>query len=105
MAVVDFSNAVLDVSGYETPLTHSDYMDLRHNFWHGSSEISVPTIRVITDTPTKVSILYTGTFNASGTEFTINYSSTRAAFRVSNISFSAGDTYSFVIDIEVSGNS
>lgn len=105
MAVVDFDNAVLDVNTGENPLNHSDYMDLKHYFYNNNTEVSTPTISVISNTPTKVSILYSGTFTQSGTEFYIAYSTTNGTFKVSNISYSAGDTYSFVIDIEVSGNS
>ena len=55
------------------------------------------------NTPTKASILYSGSFAGSGTEF---YIGARNAlyWKVSNISFANGDTYSFVIDIEVDGN-
>lgn len=104
MADVDFSHAVLDAVNGETPLTHSSYLDLMHNFWYGSTEISVPVISLITNTPTKVSILYTGTFNQSGTEFYFAYVGGAGTFKVTNISFSAGDTYSFIIDIEIEGN-
>lgn len=104
MAVVDFTNAVLDVNGAEKPLTHSDFMELRHYFFVNGSQVSAPTFNVVTNTPTKVSIRYTGTFNSSGTEFYIAYTTTQGTFKVSNISFSSGDSYDFIIDIEVSGN-
>ena len=112
MAQVDFSNAVLDLysgnpSYADKPMNSSDYLNLGGNNSHilvntsGSSIVSNSSKTIITNTPSKVSILYTGTFTASGTEF-LTYEAPR--WRVSNVSFSSGDTYSFVIDIEVSGN-
>ena len=109
MAQVDFSNAVLDVvSGY-TPLSLPEYLRLNVSEFHDSSHNALnyqswnPNV-ILQNTPTKVSILYSGTFNVGGTEFYIAYTGTEEAWCVSNISFSAGDVYSFVIDIEVSGN-
>lgn len=107
MADVDFSNAVLDVNSSEKPLAESGYLRLRnYMFYYNGNPVTDTSgsSTIITDTPTKVSILYTGTFIASGTEFYIAYSQYSGTFRVSNISFSSGDTYSFIIDIETSGN-
>lgn len=107
MAQVDFSNAVLDVYRSEKPMTHNDYLRLQnHGFFYNGGSVNEQSgsVSVITNTPTKVSLLYTGTFTASGTEFYIAYTANAGTFKVSNISFSAGDTYAFVIDIEVSGN-
>lgn len=103
MADVDFTNAVLDVYDSEKPMIYDNYLNLQHYFFREGTEVSTPTISV-TDTPTKVSILYAGSFTESGTEFYIAYDSLHGTFRVSNISYSAGDTYSFIIDIETSGN-
>lgn len=110
MAQVDFSNAVLDVfSG--NPMTFGNYMQLYYVSSNSLDDpngnpISTPVVSKILDTPTKVSILYAGsivTSNVSGTEFLLRIGNTRV-WKVSNISFATGDTYSFVIDIEVSGN-
>lgn len=111
MAQVDFTNAVLDVNpssgskpmnaGYYLALTYEAVLyDLNHVRISDSEHLSI-----ITNTPSKVSILYTGVFTASGTVFNIGYAVFNSImWKVSNISFSSGDTYSFVIDIEVSGN-
>ena len=106
MAVVDFSNAVLDVNTGQLPMTYGNYLDLNNDKFYNSSYGIINTNRAVSkilNTPTKVSILYTGTFVASGTEFSIA-STSNMTFYVSNISYSSGDTYAFVIDIEVSGN-
>lgn len=115
MAQVDFSNAVLDIRTdrqINNPMTMSDYMMLTYNagylYDNNTTIISPGSLSILLNTPTKVSILYTGTFNTSGTEIYIgdgryNYPENRP-WRVSNISFSNGDTYAFVIDIEVSGS-
>ena len=106
MAQVDFSNAVLDVYN-DKPLTYGSYLQLNNSgapYFHNlaGNYISVPTKSIILNTPQNVSILFTGVFNSAGTEFYIGDSAKE--WKVSNISFSSGDTYSFVIDIEVSGN-
>lgn len=115
MAIVDFSNAVLDVynNNQQKPLEFSNYLGFNAAFGNmlldsQGNVLSSATRSIITDTPTKISFLYRGTFNDSGTEFYIGYGGNtpdRFGWKVSNISFSANDTFAFVIDIEVSGNS
>lgn len=56
--------------------------------------------QIITNTPTKLSILYTGRFIADGSEFYIFYSGYNYKWKVST-NFALRDTYSFVIDVEV----
>ena len=110
MAQIDFTNAVLEPNGTYKPMTFDwlmytwgdDYL-----FNAGKSSISTGSQTVVLNSPTKATIVKTGTFTASGTEFYIGYYdrvSTQIPWKVSNISFNAGDTYSFAIDIEVSGN-
>lgn len=110
MAEVDFSHAVLDVNAGAYPLTQSSYFLLNYSgelYSAWPRMIANGSRSIITDTPTKVSILFSGTFNSDAgtgsTEFYIGYNSI-LYWRVSNISFSASDTYSFIIDIETSGN-
>ena len=108
MADVDFSNAVLDVntsSGYN-PMPQLDYLKLATSSLANASGsiISSGTHSIITNTPSKVSILYSGVLGESGTEFYLYFSGNVKIWKVSNISFSNGDTYSFIIDIEVEGN-
>lgn len=111
MAVVDFSNAVLDVAGlnssHNRPLAEDFYLrfgspsgDAYFTNRDDQRVVSNPSSQIILNTPQKVSILFTGTFTTSGTEMYRYYT----MWKISNISFSAGDTYSFVVDIEVSGN-
>lgn len=123
MAQVDFSNAVLDYSDeanayamQESNYLFLDYPNISYGgiFNYNVSQYKIVTndnVSIILNTPSKVSILYTGSFIANGTFFYIG--SCRyfdggwrktLPWKVSNISYSAGDTYSFVIDIEVSGN-
>lgn len=111
MGYVDFSNAVLEVYNSEKPLTGNNYLRLYHrDFFDISTKQQVnrgqgyDTYTIITNTPSKVSILYTGEFTRSGNGFFIGYSTTSGTFTISNISYSAGDNYSFIIDIETSGN-
>ena len=103
MAQVDFSNAVLDVYN-GTPFSQALFNLDNANFVNSSQQPIVTNYSrtLITNTPTKVSILYTGEFTASGTEMYTYYAAPK--WKISNISFSSGDVYSFIIDIEVSGN-
>lgn len=113
MAQVDFSNAVLDVIGNNKPMadTYYNYMNLGNSgiFFDTTETNRVNTnnsVSQIVNTPTKTSFLYTGEFTASGTSFHMQYQyySYYYMWKVSNISFNSGDTYSFIIDVEVSGN-
>ena len=117
MAVVDFSNAVLNVfEGNQNvrqmkPFENSD-IALNSPIIKNMSGTDISrsyAVRTLRNTPTVKSYLYTGTLAESGTEFLIgNFSSSvgvlYASWKVSNISFSSGDTYAFVVDVEVSGN-
>lgn len=53
-------------------------------------------------------VIYTGTFSDSGTEMVLHANSTPitayAYFRISNISFSAGDVFSFKVDVNFTFN-
>lgn len=104
MAQVDFSNAVLDVSGNNKPMASSSYLNITGTSTmtnaSGTRITGWEANRILSNTASKVSILKTGTFNASGTECFIS-----GMWRISNISFSAYDTYAFVIDIEINVNS
>lgn len=110
MADVDFSNATMDVFGSAKPMIYADYLDLLSGITLRDDTFDViysrPTVSVLQNTPTKVSILFTGTMTTSGakTSFVIGNASYETPFKVSNISFNNGDTYSFIIDIETSGS-
>lgn len=111
MADVDFSNAVLDVY-LGNPLNRDNYLYIyaTGNLTDLSGNIVTSNFNksIISNTPSKVSILFSGGFATSGTEFYISRLTSGGvpsfAWKVSNISFSSGDTYSFIIDIETSGN-
>lgn len=104
MADVDFSNAVLDVNGNTKPMNYGDYLGMASGsgvLTDGSNIInSNYSLNIIQNTPTKVSLLHTGTFTASGNTCYTDYQ----RWKISNISFASGDTYSFIIDIETSGS-
>lgn len=109
MAQVDFSNAVLDVNTGYYPLRMQSYISLGANRIlvnsTGTPITQNSAMSVVENTPSKVSILYTGSFDTSGTEFYLHDGDTAHRYwKVSGISFSSGDTYSFIIDIETSGN-
>ena len=105
MAQVDFTNAVLDVnpnapSGHTNPMEQYPYLGISASDWYftnaeDSRIVDNVSGQIISSTPAKVSIQFNGTFTASGTEMYRYWMS----WKISNISFSAGDTYSFIVDI------
>lgn len=124
MALVDFSNAVIEIYNSKKPLkerylgfTNYDSATTAYGLVQpdGTSMwlASTPRVTVLTNTPTKYSIAFTGTLtnflSTPGTELLLEvkprYSSSYDKFwRISNISFNNNDTYSFVIDIEITGS-
>ena len=111
MAIIDFSNATIDVYAGK-PMTRGSYMGVNSSAslldLDGTTVISSGGLKsIILNTPSKVSIQYTGSVNASGTSFLIGASSSGGSinngWKVSNVSFSSGDTYDFIVDIETSG--
>lgn len=104
MAVVDFDNAKLE------PLrVNWDYsfLNLRAVVFYQANQyatpVSNPTVATIQNTPDIVSFMFAGTFNVDGTEIYLYLNNTKA-WKIYDVEFRQGDTYSFVIDIEVSGN-
>ena len=101
MAQVDFSNAVLESNvgfagnpleqGYTFGLERDSYL---YDGSSGLTQIGSFTRTVVADTGTRRTLLYVGAFTASGTEATFIFNE----WRISNISFSAGDTF-FSINI------
>lgn len=103
MAQVDFSNAILDVNSGRKPLQNSNYLRLANNsdlFKRDGTRISNGNRSILSKTNNKVVMLYTGTFTASGTECCPG----DVFFVITNVSFSSGDTYSFVIEVEFNVN-
>jgi len=103
MAQVDFTNAVIepydsgiwDISSLR--FNNSGFYDSSGNLINSNSNYSQRLVSA-----TKTTYTYTGVMSASGTEFYISYSGYYKFWKVSNISFSNGDSYSFVIDVDIS---
>lgn len=114
MAQVDFSNArIAPYTGsaiapswsrvnptYFTYLTLTSSTDIIDA---NGSRISQATITTLKNAQKQFVILYSGTFSASGTEFYIAYAAGTAVagWKISNISFSSGDTYVFSIKADL----
>lgn len=116
MAVIDFSNAVIEKVGllYTGSSSTSAYANglglLQPTFYTvmegSSSEVQInenTTYQVLENTPTKIKVMYMGQIKAgiSGNYFTI-YSNSNKTWRISNISYNEGDTYSFTIEVDLS---
>lgn len=105
MAQVDFSNAkitpVTNPSGYSANPVGRAYANLQiSNGIYDASENSLVTnhhFNILKDVSRQFIFLWTGTFTASGTEFYIFENRGCSAWKVYNITFNAGDTYSFSI--------
>ena len=110
MAQIDFTNATLDAY-IGNPMAQGSYLRMNADSYlydTSGNNISASASRsVILNTPAKASVQYTGTVNASGTEFLLGVQKSSNtitfAWKVSNVSFSSGDTYDFIVDIETSG--
>lgn len=107
--MADLSNAKITPAGDAKPMNTTYYMGTNYTGYLYSSTGTVLTSsgskQVLLETPTKVSILFTGTFasNVSGTEFYIKGRNNNM-WRVYNVTFSGNDPYSFILDIDISGN-
>lgn len=91
MAQVDFTNAVIEPY-INNPLSRSR-LSLDANAIYaldGSADIISGLSVQYSNTKTSINATYTGTFTASGTGFRILQAETH--WRVTNVSFSAGDT-------------
>lgn len=105
MAQVDFSNAVIEPDGRNV-WTYSGYMCLFSNTIVALEGAAVSIVAnasysKVYESKTKVRFLYTGEFTDSGTGFRMGSGVT---WRVTGVSFSAGDTYSFEVEITASGS-
>ena len=102
MAQVDFSNAVLDVKSGEKPLDSGSILGFNQNSWLLDESGNVITTnhinQILSKSDTKITILYTGQFTTNGTVCCPG----TLLWKISNITFAAGDIYSFAIDIETS---
>lgn len=105
MAEVDFTNARIspEQSGKNptgAPLVNIDTGVLTNA---SGNLVASGNHTVTKNTAQQFVILYSGTFDVSGTEFYLRSygSSTACAWKVSNITFSAGDTYVFSIKADL----
>ena len=110
MAQVSFNNAIIEPARGK-PLTEGELALIYNNgaFYKDISDLTVransnSTASILNQTNTKISVIYSGTFVDAGTCFYFGNTTTGmgALWKVSNINFSAGDTYSFVVDVEIS---
>lgn len=113
MAQVDFSNARIEPStitssSFPTAINPTAYENVMLSgvgntaLWDASmNTVSDPvTITRLVNEKKQLMYLYQGTFTASGTEFYILNANQGiiTGWKISNISFSAGDTYVFQIN-------
>lgn len=106
MAQVDFSNATIEYITTAPNEWDLAYLMLKSSaLWNSSGGLinQNAAVNKTSETGSKVSFVYTGAFISAGTEFYFrSYFGTRdMAWKVSNISFDSGDTYSFQIDLEL----
>ena len=109
MAVVDFSNAHIEATSINNtkPMTIG-YLGLRG--YRGdprvcdSSGSSIVSNLQQTDGTVTINSTYvtlSGTFTASGTELYVGNTVNGLLWKISNVSFSSGDTFDFRIDAEI----
>ena len=103
MAIVDFSNAVIECTGDK--IWENAYLGFLYNgaqLYHVPSSGNVYVIvsdynyTITSKTQNQCVILYTGKFTQAGTAFWFGVHQ-QMPWKVSNISFQAGDTYAFEI--------
>lgn len=106
MAQVDFSNAVISLHSTSDRPFSKTYLALKpYNAYSigsesGTSYATNVTYTTLTNTPSKWSYLCSGTFTTANTEFYI-YWGNGVMWHVTNISFASGDTFNFVLEIEI----
>lgn len=111
MAEVDFSNAIIEPANLTNWINPTAYQNISidNGFLRDASGNAVSTdvqrTVVVNDTKQLV-YLYHGTFTTNGTEFYLrrSESSVYAGWRISNISFNSGDTYTFTINATLTCN-
>lgn len=106
MAQIDFSNATIEYITTAPNEWNQAYLMLNSSaLWNSSNSLinQNAAVNKTSETGSKVSFVYTGTFTSAGTEFYFrSYFEPRdMVWKVSNISFDSGDTYGFQIDLEL----
>lgn len=100
MAQVDFSNAVIEPYGTQNITAYSN-LDLNTTVLRDANDNTISnafTPSQLINQQKQLMYLYQGTFSASGTEFYMYYTNGQGKWKISNISFSSGDTFVFQIN-------
>ena len=103
MAMVDFTNAKIEqvLSGYPVEYKYANINSANLQDSEGNKIVSNESISVIKNEQKSMIFGYSGSFITSGTEFYIWNVTPTTKWKVSNISFQNGDTYSFEIPINL----
>lgn len=103
MAIVDFSHATIEPVGTSSQ-TGQTFLSLKNQQFkdvNGTVINSGGSYTTMKEEQRLVMYQYNGTFIASGTEFYVGMITSsgilKSAWKVSNVSFSSGDTYVFQI--------
>jgi hypothetical protein len=110
MAQVDFSHALLRPVSNIKPLEAGAYLNLKPStvrLYNAERTVNLGdnlTADFLERAINKMVIVYSGEFAASGTEFYIG-DPYQNFWRVSNISFSEGDMFSFKVTMEITSTS
>lgn len=107
MAQVDFSNAILSLPSSFFPLKTVDAALYGSGLYNANNQQinSNYTSQIIVNEEKRLVIAYSGTFNASGTEFYFGaVAQIGQKWKMSNISFNSGDTYVFQVPITLTCN-
>ena len=102
MAQVDFTNARLELIGTVSPVSQA-YVNLDTAVLYNASGQAINgnySISWLVNEQKKALASYSGLFTASGTEFYL-HSNTNSKWKVSNISFQNGDSYTFQIPVSL----
>ena len=104
MAFVDFSNAQLHLPSDSTfNITTEAYASLYNSYLFNSSSQTIVNnnyCNLLKNEQKKLVFVYTGTFTESGTEFYFGHrSALYQKYKITGVSFQAGDTYSFQIPV------
>ena len=109
MAVIDFSNAVIErVGTWNINSGQNALLGINTGMFYavgGTSTISENyNCAILANDTDKVKVLISGRIRSDaspGTAVTL-FSNTTATWRISNISYAPGDTYAFTIEIDLS---
>ena len=103
MAQVDFTNATIAPYSSNPMGTYTSGLNSANAFYNsGSTAItSSLTTSTVKSESGEAIYQYTGTFSATGTEFYFGYNNSYLCWKVSNISFNSGDTFTFKIKANI----